>query len=472
MNFLNLLNKEELNKQEYDCLVSDFFQKEEGLSLIKNNEELFWTLLRKHVIPKCKERKRYEFSCFKFPSIIPSINTFWESNKIGNRVFEFPVSFNNCSFNGQITFGCIFQEDVSYVHATFQEDVNFQGTRFMKMVDFMDTKFLGFSNFQETNFNSNVSFNRTQFNGVSFRYTYFPKNKLVNFHNIDFRSDRNVLYENCYGFGCFFSGLNFPATITFVRMNFTKSKFYNCDLSKVKFLNCEWPGYTRLKLSGESTFFKIRHGGYENTYRELKNNFESNKEWDLARMAFRSEMYFKLLKKGHELLKLPYKINRNAKSGSIKYKVLITRNKIRNWIKKSKIFLFFNSLIRYFKSKTANLFRLVSRIINFIIQRGILFFEVLILLFYSVFSGQTYSITRPIIWFAVFTVILFPYIYSGYSFEIFLDESCLRESVQTAFPFSKFDDNSSFFYTKLLQKILSVILITFFVIALRRRFKN
>lgn len=158
-------------------------------------------------------------------------------------------------------------------------------------------------------------------------------------------------------------------------------------------------------------------GGSESLYRIIKRKLEDSKDWANAGKAFRSEMW--------------------TKQWNILKSIHISKSP-RTWL-----------------------------------NPFIAFLETLIYAIYGVLSGYTQSILKPIIWLVLFTGWIFPYIYVYVDSNLTtINEELIIASVKNSMPFYKFNLGDEVFWWALTQKILSGTLLAFFVLALRKRFKQ
>jgi len=300
----------------------------------------------------------------------------------------------------------------------FLYDVNFLSTKFLGKADFKGVRFKVSKEvkFIDTQFSSEAFFIQTNFskeNRTIFHYC-FKKEQLVK------GSDR-IYSPTTYQIEFNFSGVEFNGMMNFRGIHFHKTDFLRANISKdIRFEECKWRGSRRLVLWKENTIFKILNRSKESfenyleRYRQIKLNYASFQEWELSGKAYRSEMY------------------------------------IRQWLSFFEIFNYKKPLM------------IPIRIIEFLMSS-----------FYGIFSGYTQSITKPFIWLILSTVLIFPFFYNECKLiELF---SCnysdvLEMSAKNTFPFYRLGDNN--FWIALIQKIFSSTLLAFFILALRKKYKQ
>lgn len=422
------LNYKDLTQSEYSSLVDNYFkvhskewfvenEKDATLNL-EERDRIFWKLIRRHAMPHGLENRFFDFSGFVFPAF-EDVNHLYKTN----RRLIFPENFWNKDQTKE------FAHDVNFMSARFLGDVILKFTQFRGNVNFYSSKFLGKANMIEASFNKEVKFNSTQFASdfnltqAQFSTEYrtifhycFKEEKLIN--DSDYISspfNYQVLFN--------FSDVEFNSKMVFRGIHFHKTSFLRANIPKdVRFEDCKWGGNGRLVLCDEPKLFwkfsknKESFQNYLERYRQLKLNYTSFQEWDLSGQAYRSEMY---MRQGLTLLEV------------------------------------FN---------LKKLHMIPIRIIEFLISFT-----------YGLFSGYTQSVTKPFIWLILSTVIVFPYLYSDCSLTQILNcdfTSSLNTSASNTFPFFRLEKNSDIFWLGLTQKLFSSTLLAFFILALRKKYKQ
>ncbi len=196
-----------------------------------------------------------------------------------------------------------------------------------------------------------------------------------------------------------FDSISFDSETLFTRMDLREVEFYNCDVSNIKFSRCDWnTNKKRLVLRKE----ELDYRDSEAHYRQLKKNFDSEKNWELSGYSYVSEMQMR---------------------------------KKRLWKEK--------------------------RFVDWVIYK-----------FYDLFGGYTQDYIRPL---------LCLFILSGISTVIyyFMDYSVLKafqRGVKGSIPYLQIDIEKPFYgywlIWKNIQLVLSGTFIAFFILALRKRFKQ
>jgi len=494
----------------------------------------FWKLIRLHKIDKNDFDFSYfifptfdtnsQYSKEKYSHLNQKkINlTFWETNL--NKEFNKHVNFNNSIFEGkvdfdEVIFGSVdfdsvkFNDVVCFNNLTFNEIVNFNYSTFNKTTYFKDCKFHSSANFRQNEFfndtifmssyfggevyfndivfhekiyylfsgfdkevrfndvtfeketmmNSTGFFNGASFSNVKFsrthettiedlvsldvskitrkeydayselNYDYFEKvsrhssypNKdstepLLNYYKkiIENKIDNNLkglselsefrlkkilnyIHNNDYQIHVFnlkFTNINFPKLFTFRRINLTKCDFHKSDLNDIQFKECDWGNEKRIIFDYENRDFHES----ESIYRQIKKNYESNKNWELSGMAYISEMEMR---------------------------------RKRLWKEKD-------------------------------------LFQWLIYSFYGHFGGYNQDFKKPIISIAV-TIFIFSFFYYFIDYDII---KALQRGTKGALPYISIDTEKPFKGYWLILKNIELILggtfLSFFILALRKRFKQ
>jgi len=471
-----------LNKNETNTSIREYFKKSKtdwyttnkngGKNWDPEKLEEFWDKLYKHKI----EKEDYDFSDFVFPNFIggiklhpsknivlnpglwclPSKKTLMQKKVSFNNVtfegcvyfnnitFLGNVSFNNCNFNDTVTFlNCTFKNEVDFYHCgfklithfirtTFENNTSIYKTGFLKGVDFHD---ISFSDKHKTKLEELKTLDlhkisRNEFSEYNKFYDVFLKSnnhkeiyesnidkevKIYNFLKVTIKYFNN---ENSFSekrvkeiinlivndnhltddFQLNFENLNLPKTLTFRRVNLSKIGFKNVTLYDTNFQECIWGGDKRIIFNNESENFNSSEG----IYRQLKKNYESNKNWELSGLAYISEM-------------------------EMRKKRLWNENEYFQWS---------------------------------------------IYSFYGCFGGYTQDFKKPIISLTV-TIILFSFFYYFIDYDIL---KALQRGTKGALPYISIDTEKPFKGYWLILKNIELILggtfLSFFILALRKRFKQ
>jgi hypothetical protein len=223
-----------------------------------------------------------------------------------------------------------------------------------------------------------------------------------------------MVMRNKYSKGpvLFFNFMDFNVLTFFNESNLSNTSFMKSDISEIRFRDCRFQIKGRLILPDEARTDEGDIPQLETLYRQLKKSFEREKNWELMDYSYASEM-------------------------KMKQKTLLKRNEYFSW-----------SVYK----------------------------------FYEIFAAYTQNFIRPLTWFVFLTFLIFPMVYfvleiscnmEG-SFISFVQDTilnCLQNSVGASIPFISSSLKNDFWWIQSFQTIFSAILLTFFVLALRRRFR-
>ncbi|MEL6812748.1 MAG: hypothetical protein AAFP76_15575, partial [Bacteroidota bacterium] len=282
------------------------------------------------------------------------------------------VSFSNCKFQGYVTFlgnilpdqnqlfeELVFANNVSFKNCNFEDEFRLSSTKFLKRLNISECEFygeclalslvvVGDFNLSNCNFQGRVlfhgntyrskcyfssnEFNNTAQFSLSHHHDIFNLhstvfNNFVEFHSniyhewstfvgIDFREETRFLDETFKNASFqrtkfsqknnLFQGIKVPdgSNLSFVNIIFySGTSFRNCDcfniqftdsdITDIKFSSCNWNLSDRLITKDELSDLKTiknRARILEPLYRQLKKNFDGQKNWELSGLAYISEM--------------------------------------------------------------------------------------------------------------------------------------------------------------------------------------
>lgn len=477
-----------ISDKEYDRLVKDYF-KEDKIDWFEEKEEKkewdsdkvkqFWQLIRKYVMPNGKKNQLLDFSFFIFPvsefsifdrvfyNILDKSSSmdFWHN--VDDKEFKEVVNFTSAIFLQFIPFYEVnFKKAVDFSHVNFS-NVKFDDVKFNDDVKFAAASFLEKSSFSEVEFSKEVDFMLVSFSEritffscyfrkrVIFYATRFSKDSEFNYcHFLESVDFSQSVFKNASTFRRgFFKKANFSFTffedVSFIRLNkkdnytespilFFQDVFFNentifqntnldqltlinCDVINVTFSRCKWNDKTsRIKLkndlSGEYLSRQTRIEQFidaENHYRQLKKNFDTSKNWELSGKAYVSEMEMR------------------------KYRLLLEKNYLQ-WT----IYWFYSTLGGYTQNFIRPLIILLSSIV--------------------IFAG-------------IYFYLDFPNHFSFWNIQSVIESSIsesFQKSFDAAFPFFKPVHEYQYWWIRYFQTFFCGTLLTFFILALRKRFKQ
>lgn len=299
---------------------------------------------------------------------------------------------------------CDFNESVNISKTTFLGRAEIQSSVFNSDLDFFENDLLGGFYLVNPSFYRKASLKDLKMNRGTFQELNFSGTRYI-FDNIKLLDNSVLNFNNC----------NFDKNLLIKDCNLYDFRFNWSDISSVKFLSCNWNIRNRIILREEERMDKKNISSLtslEDKYRQLKYNFGNVQDWELAGLAYVSEM--KMREK-------------------------------RLYLEKD-------------------------------------YFSIFIYKIYDYLSGYTQSFKMPLSIFIILTFIIFPFYYIFFETcqNINSDYSCFmcttlegyQKSLSASFPFISTDLVYENWWMKSLQSFLSLLLITFFVLALRKRFKQ
>lgn len=456
-----------MTQQEKDQLLS-YFQNPNKKGWSRNERQEFWrklreyrksnivgsTQYREYVFPKFElailektsdGRTVFSHDCnfwnkgeeFKLESADFTFATFLESANFSGCHFEGGAQFYNSFFLDDANFKeCVFDEQVVLRHCHFDKRVDFSKSKFNKRILAIESSyFKGETFFHDITVSCNFEMNFSEFEYLEMSYNTF--NKSVTVSHCKFKSVFEFIGNNIYDLLivhtcrfsrdelCLFQDINherkeihprmefvniiFHSSFIFRRTNLSETAFYQSDITNIQFKECFAYHGTLIK---EDRFVESGHfDALSDSYCQLKRNFENSKNWELSDVAYRREMVMKK-----------------------KYYHLLAKRK------------------KYFSLYTIDSF---------------------LYLIYEQVSGFNRSYTRPLVLLLISSLLLFPGAYMLVEGDTIYNS--LVKSLGATLPyFYKVEASISFKGWGLhsTQTLVSSILLAFFVIALRRRFKS
>ncbi len=417
----------------------EYFQSDKSDWYVLEGSRKIWDKQKvKEFWQKIRENKQYGFYKYNFPvfegvnssptednSPLTSDKDFWKKGQ--KKTFENYVSFNNSKFFGEVDFsGVKFNGGADFIgteffdtciikRAFFKSHTWFGFAKFYENTYFQAITFDGYTDFYENVFKKNLTLENSIYQGkVDFNKIEF--NSPVNLKNLTFLDDCNVLFQDLIETSHLkFENVIFSENVIFRRLNLSNFSFKESDITKLNIRDCSWNNGNRIiindEIQGDLTYHDL--GGL---YRQIKRNYEINKDWEFAGKAYRSEMLMRR-----------YALYSNKKFGE--------------WV----------------------------------------FYWI-----YGRFSGFTQSILTPF-FLLIVCILIFPLAYFSIevidlmqswncnfieSFNMVRFEPYLKNSLTNTIPIIKNSSTGNNWWSDLTQKIISSILLVFFVLALRKRFKQ
>ncbi|MCF2873349.1 MULTISPECIES: pentapeptide repeat-containing protein [unclassified Tenacibaculum] len=233
------------------------------------------------------------------------------NNNIFNELYLWGVNFKKTAYllnliiNNDAVFGQnVFEEEVNFNDILFKKNVDFSGVVSELKVVFHKVVFIGKVNFDYSRIKEKLQilscsfFNRCTFINTKLRNLNLEDlNKSITkeeYAHFFFTYKENLSDELLEEFrgpflppNLIFDSISFDSETLFTRMDLRGVEFYNCDISNIKFSRCDWNiDKKRLVLKNEIK----NHRDSEAHYRQLKKNFDSEKNWELSGYSYVSEM--------------------------------------------------------------------------------------------------------------------------------------------------------------------------------------
>ncbi|ODS41291.1 hypothetical protein BEH94_08600 [Candidatus Altiarchaeales archaeon WOR_SM1_SCG] len=485
--------EEEYKKTGYcifHCDKEKFTEKE-----IKKFKDEFWKYFEEQ--EKDKIVKKLDFVGFEFPKTFSFDDglkfkklldfrdvVFNDDLSFVDAVFNGGVDFTTAGFNGKVDFqGAIFRVGAIFRWVTFSCEARFLDATFECDAHFEMAKFKDKSNFRMAKFNGGAIFAETSFRGTDFEMTNFAKD--AEFKKVVFEDDAKFRYTTFNG-DTNFNETKFYRSVEFVghsmkitvsmygsridnwdenqvflknsHVNFSDSnfehpekvQFVNVDLSKASFLHCKdidkIGRFEKIKWAQKGKFSK-RKAIYDEIKTDKPYVYIADKPYEYDVIAnkpyeFIAEIYRKL--------RLNYEHNlRFSEAGDFYIGEMEMRRKN----------------VKLFGREIKN------RILNLISR------NISLIAWYRNFSyyGENYFL--PVVWMFAITLGFAFYYYSPADFFTGFDihginASNFLESWKTSIMILFQMPPEQMTFSIFIERILGVLFVALFVLALRRKFKK
>lgn len=189
-----------------------------------------------------------------FPKTLPSLTlrnatfngtadfgtaTFNGSADFGTAKFNGSADFTSATFNGMVFFHSAFSGMASFNQATFSNAAIFTGSEF-KEADFYDVTFGSMANFTDVIFSNEANFIRATFSSIA----YFIDTTFIGtayFVKTIFYKQAYFLNKTFYDNVAYFSELILQeGKVRFEKVNLKQATFIDTNLAQVDFINCDW----------------------------------------------------------------------------------------------------------------------------------------------------------------------------------------------------------------------------------------
>ncbi len=226
--------------------------------------------------------------------------TFTQGANFGDANFTQHANFRSATFTQDADFrGVNFTENASFAIATFTQNATFNGATFTQNAEFSFATFTQDANFHRVTFTQDADFSAA----MVAQDAYFDNatfTGIANFGGATFTQNVRFLEAN-FGGTADFSHLTLPkdAEVLFHRVNEKagglKARFLNCLLDRFRFEDVNWYFEDgRLMVQDEMDLRAGEEGGTHelvaHAYRRLVNNFERDRQYELAEQCVVGEM--------------------------------------------------------------------------------------------------------------------------------------------------------------------------------------
>jgi len=245
--------------------------------------------------------KEFDGQCFIFPSNT-NLNgisfkkiAIFKFAQFSNRIDFSEAEFADKADFGKARFGnkaklfrTRFGDETNFTETYFGDDTNFGLAKFGKKTNFWQAKFGEGTNFSETTFDDETYFVRTEF-GYYLDFAYSRFNGEAIFQDITFGekiSDNIINFTNIIFVK--------PNQVRFENVNLSSFSFVKSNIQDINFLDCEWIKirkrhvlfdeiyYSNEILNNSDILEKANLGEIEQVYLWLQANFEKNKRYPEA----------------------------------------------------------------------------------------------------------------------------------------------------------------------------------------------
>lgn len=446
--------------QKYFCQdKSDWFVINNAAEKEWNNEKVieFWERIRKHKIAK----RDYNFENFIFPKF--ESRGYNPNKKFSVVTADFWNNGQPMRFEGRANFERAKFLDVAIFHNMSFKSASFLLAVFEDSAYFNDSHFFGLSNFSDSKFLKNVSFSRSKFSKINFRnclfndlvsFDYSHFNDIAIFDRVDFQLKGTFNYsifkhETQFNFLQFnpildFIYTYFNASVTFNTINF---KELNINLAnRVDFSHDEVKysskppiiNFSRSNLNSLTVLSRIDLNRLSFNYCDVSNISFSRCDWNIKgnRLLLYNELFEPRDSEEHYRgLKKNFDGKKDWEMSGMAYISEMEMRKKRLWYEKE-------------------------------------FYQWFIYWFYGFFGGYTQDFKRPLVS-LIGLIGIFSFIFYFIDYNIL---KAFQRGIKGALPYISIDTEKPFtgywFILRNIEFLLGGIFLTFFILALRKRFKQ
>ena len=236
--------------------------------------------------------------------------------------FKEEADFSRAKFKGEAKFGSAgFKEEANFRKAEFEGEVNFGRAEFKEEADFSEAEFEGEANFCRAEFEEEAYFYTTTFHDADFSFAIFKGETVFSRARFkaaaDFRGgvdkeedDQEDDQEKEYELfsredDTLFLRVMFekPELVYFYRVNLSRCRFLDTDLKSVNFIGItDWHQegwraalYDEINDDSSKSYPELME-----LYRQLKQNYEERRNWEVAGHFHFGQMMMQLRQKWQE----------------------------------------------------------------------------------------------------------------------------------------------------------------------------
>lgn len=219
---------------------------------------------------------------------------YFNNSGLNFRYFIFPefMDFQNIRFEQKIDFrDTVFKKGVSFRGASFKKAVLFSRAVFLQKADFSNVTFNWIAIFSGVQFNKGAKFTESTFGIVAnFSRSYFAGKTIIS-SEATIRNGKSVFYKTLVKFNNLILKSNDLIEIS--GADFRKVSLSGTDLREFRLKRIRWPVINyrfalydeiilRKKLSNKDEVNSEVYSEIEKLYRDLKINYEKNRNWSFS----------------------------------------------------------------------------------------------------------------------------------------------------------------------------------------------
>lgn len=394
-------------------------------------------------------------------------------------IFRF-ADFKSTAFRFADFKSATFSEWADFYNATFSGEIDFKSTIFKNVAYFKSTTFSDQANFLITIFNNELFFEDIyciDAANLQFNNTKFPKEHPAHFKNIRFVPTAEIVPSKSEGETkknkvkqipvVAFNRVIFTSQIIFLSCDFTYMQFTDCELTQATIGNCDFPRKQKMfhMPIGSNRILLGNEVFTESVYKQVKEQNESEIKETQEVIDNINEN-----KKEHEPKIKPEPPLKIKNKQELKYEhynmMAVTYRQLKTNRANNKDWA--NAGDAYRSEMIMRRKAIVHEIVLHI--KPFLLVNLLIIWLHDILSGFQQSISRPLLWLCA---VWFGFGWGYYYFDDYSMGGGLKESAKAILILSgSLNKEDPLFGYMVLERVIGVILLTFFVLATRARLKQ